>query len=367
MRLRPTIRLRLTALYAGVLVACSILLLGVTWWLVTGHLERTLPAPLAEAAGRDLLARFGLAVAGAALIAGGLGWLTAGRALAPVRRITATARRVSEERLDERIALDGPRDELHELAATLDAMLDRLQAAVESQRRFVANASHELRTPLTVIRAEAEVTLADPDATVEELREMGRVVIETSDRTEALLDGLLVLALSNRGARRHAPVDLQALARRAQAAAAAEAAGEGVGLHVATAPATVYGDEALLERMIGNLLENAIRHNRRSGVAELAVLAVDGRAIVRVRNDGPDVPPQALERLTAPFERLDRTGGRRGSGLGLSIVRAVAEAHGGALRLSARPGGGLEVEVALPAAVAAAPPSASAPEPLTRI
>jgi signal transduction histidine kinase len=262
--------------------------------------------------------------------------------LAPVRRMTATARRVSDARLDERVGPGGrTADELGELGDTLDAMLDRLQDAVEGQRRFVANASHELRTPMTVIRTEAEVTLADPDATVEELREMGRVVIETTDRTEALLDGLLVLAVSTRGARRDEPVDLAEAARRVVASARREAAAAGVVLDADVGEARVLGDEPLLERLLGNLVENAVRHNVEGGHAWLEVRAAGSDVAVRVINDGLALDDARLERLTEPFERGHRRRQPRGAGLGLSIVRAVADAHGGRLTLAARPEGGL--------------------------
>jgi signal transduction histidine kinase len=338
-------------------------LLAMSWWLMGRQLHRTLPADVAGGALRDLAGQYALAVAGCALLAVALGWTFAGRALAPVRRIADTARRVSDGRLDERIRLEGPPDELHALGDTLDTMLDRLQAGVEGQRRFVANASHELRTPLTVIRAEAEVTLSDPDATEAELREMGRVVIETTDRTEALLDGLLVLAMSTRGSRRHEPVDLVALGRRVAATAEPEALDAAIELRVGLAPATVRGDEPLLERLVANLVENAIRHNSPGGFADLSIRTRAGRAVVRVENGGPTIPPESLERLAEPFERLDRSLRRPGAGLGLSIVRAVAEAHGGTLHLAARDGGGLCAEVALPAASAAAGPAADAPAP----
>jgi signal transduction histidine kinase len=309
-----SLRTRLTLFYAAILVGCTAVLLFASWWLVSRHLQRTLPDVYADPVQGRLALQFALALAGTALVAGGLSWAVAGR---------------------------------------IHAMVERLRGAVEGQRRFVANASHELRTPLTVIRAEAEVTLSDPDATEADLREMGRIVIETTDRTEALLDGLLVLASSTRGARRHEPVDLQAVARRVEATAAPEAAEAGVGLRVATAPATLYGDEALLERLLANLAENAIRHNVRGGSADLSVAAAGGSVTVRASNTGAWVPDEALERLTEPFERLNRAAGR-GTGLGLSIVRAVAEAHGGALRIAARPQGGLDVEVTLPASVTAA-------------
>jgi signal transduction histidine kinase len=349
-RLRPTVRLRLAALYAGLVVATTVFLLGVSWWLMRRHLERTLPAPEAHDLSTRLLSQYAIALAGIVLLAGVVGWLVAGRVLSPLRRITTTARRVSEERLGERIGLEGPDDELRELGATLDAMLDRLQAAVDAQRRFVANASHELRSPLTVIRTEADVTLADPDAGVEQLRAMGEIVLEATDRTEALLDALLVLARTQRELLADRPVDLAVLLRRAAAQVALEASTARVALQVRAEPAVVRGDEPLLERLAANLAENAVRHNEPAGVAQLEVRAADGEAILRVSNTGAPIPADAVARLAQPFERLDRAVRTPGTGLGLSIVRAVADAHGGRLTLSPRAGGGLDAEVRLPLA-----------------
>jgi signal transduction histidine kinase len=288
--------------------------------------------------------QYALAVVGVTLVALGVGWLVATRALAPLRAIARTAHEVSGDRLDTRIVLDGPRDELHELGATLNAMLERLEESAQARRRFVASAGHELRTPLTVIRTEAEVALDDPHATPEELRAMGRAVLETSERMEGLLDGLLVLAAGERGVgggRFREPVDLAAVTRRAVAAT------PGVRFDARITPAAVSGDEPLLARVVENLLENAVRHNRPGGAAQVTLGADDRVATLRVVNDGPPVPPEAVARLTEPFERLDRSNG--GYGLGLSIVRAVTEAHGGELHLRAREDGGLEAEVRLPA------------------
>ena len=360
-RTRPSIRLRLTLLYAGLLVAATALLLTTSWWLLDGHLDRTLPPAYADEVMRRLAIQYGLGVLGAGLVALGLGWAIAGHALAPLRRIVATARRVADGRLEERVALDGPRDELRELSETLDDMLERLEGAMEAQRRFVANASHELRTPLTVIRTEADVTLSDPSASPEELRAMGRVVLETTDRMEALLEALLLLARSSRGGLRHDPVDVAALARRVVAGVAERAAAAGIRLELEALPASTRGDEVLLERMLGNLVDNALRHNVSGGFADVRAGAVGDRTVMEVSNGGAVIPAEALARLTEPFQRLDRCSDRPGSGLGLSIVRAVAEAHGGSLELLARPAGGLRARVTLPGAT-----PAPVPEPRSR-
>ncbi|MBI5105819.1 MAG: HAMP domain-containing protein [Solirubrobacterales bacterium] len=342
-------RARLTAVYALVFVLAMAAVLLVSYLLMRGHLQRTLPDADADSVLHQLARQYGLALLGALLLAVALGWLAAGRLLAPIRAITRTARRVSDERLEERIALQGPRDELRELADTFDAMLDRLQGALDGQRRFVANASHELRGPLTVIRTEAEVTLADPDASPAELREMGEAVLEATERTENLLDGLLVLARSQRALLRQDPVDLAVAARRAVSEAADAASAAHVRVRLATCPAPVRGDEALLVRLVGNLVDNGIRYNASGGDVDVRTEARDGHVCVRVENTGAVVPADKVELLTQPFERLGRRADGRGAGLGLSIVRAVAEAHGGALRLRARDGGGLVAEVELPA------------------
>jgi len=351
------VRLRLTVLYAAILVASTVLLLGLSWWLMKGHLERTLPASFADDVTGRLLAQYAIALAGVVLLAVGLGWIVAGRALSPIRRITDTARRVSEERLGERIGpLDGPDDEVRALAATLDAMLDRLQGAVEAQKHFVANASHELHSPLTVIRTEVEVTLSDPDADAAALRRMGQIVLEASERSEALLDGLLMLALSQRGAARREPVDLAGVARRVARDVACEAEAAELRVELDTAPAPVHGDPQLLERLVANLVDNAVRHNERGGFVSVTTGLEDDRSVLYVANGGPVIPGDAVARLDQPFQRLARSAERRGSGLGLSIVRSVVEAHGGELRLSGRPQGGLEAEVRLPAGEDAAVP-----------
>jgi two-component system, OmpR family, sensor histidine kinase VanS len=352
MRVGPSIRLRLTLFYVGLLVGGTTLLLALSWWLLGNHLERTLPPELASRVLGQLGAQYALAIAGTALVALGVGWLAAGRALAPIRTIATTLRRISEDRLDARVHPSGPEDELHELAVAFDSMLDRVEGAVEAQRRFVANASHELRTPLTVMRTEAEVALDDPDASVEELREVARAVVETTDRTELLLDRLLLLAASTEGARRDDPVDLAAVARRAAATVAGEAAAAGVHVRLQLDPARVRGDEVLLERLIGNLAENAVRHGRAGGAARIRVREDGSEVELTVASEGDVVAAADLARLGQPFERLRRERAP-GSGLGLSIVRAVAEAHGGRLALEAPSSGGLVAGVRLPAVMGA--------------
>ena len=244
--------------------------------------------------------------------------------------------------MDERIAMGGPADELRELAETVDGMLDRLATAFDGQRRFVANASHELRTPLTVIRAEVEVTLADPDASVAELRDMGGAVLEAADRTQMLLDSLMVLARSQQAVPRREPVNLAAAARAAEAATALEASARDVRVRLDLAPAPLIGDRPLVERLVANLVENAVRHNEPGG----SVLVTVRPGLVRVENTGPRDRRGGRATPRRAVQRLHRDCDGPGAGLGLSIVRAVADAHGAQLVLRPRAGGGLVAEVA---------------------
>jgi signal transduction histidine kinase len=317
---------------------------------------------------------FALVVLAAAMVS----WVLSGHVLRPVHEVTATARRLSAESLDERIDLEGPRDEVAELADTFDAMLDRLQAAFDAQRRFVANASHELRTPLAVLRTEIDVTLADPDADVAELRRMAGVLRDATHRAEGLVEGLLLLARTEAAEHRPAggdgPVDLDLAARGALDAVRAEVEGRRLRADItavgpdradgepgrAAPPPVVVGDAALLERVVGNLVENAVRHNveggwlavttRRvpDGGAEYAERAAPAIELV-VASSGPVLDPDKVPDLFEPFRRgTDRVG--TGSGLGLSIVRAVVRSHGGSVTAEPVPGGGLSVRVLLPAA-----------------
>jgi signal transduction histidine kinase len=306
---------------------------------------------------QQLLAKSGIALGLMALVSVGLGWLVAGRVLRPLASITATARRLEGSTLHERINLQGPQDELKELADTFDQMLGRLDAAFETQRRFVANASHELRTPLAIARTEVDVTLADPGTGPAELRAMARRVLEANQRSEQLIEGLLTLARSERQPRAGEPLDLALAAADALSVAAPEV--ERLGLRVirVLGAAPVAGDRALLERLVANLVENAVRHNRPGGWVEVDTGRAGPRAVVRVANGGPSIPPDQVGTLFEPFRRLspDRTASTRGAGLGLSIVRSVATAHGGTATATALEEGGLEVTVELPAVQADRP------------
>jgi signal transduction histidine kinase len=274
------------------------------------------------------------------------GWLLAGRALAPLREITATARRVSGENLGERIALTGPADELRELADTFDGMLARLDGAFASQRHFVANASHELRTPLAIMRTEVDVALADPRASTAELRAMGEAILETVDRCERLIASLLLLARSQATTGHEERVDVAALVGDCVTDLRARAQEAQVQIRSELAPAWADADPGLLERLIANLLDNGIHHNVPGGVLSVRTEVHEGRPRLVVANGGTRIDPADVLGLTEPFHRLERAG--PGFGLGLSIARSVAEAHGGSITLDAPASGGLIVVVDLP-------------------
>ena len=292
----------------------------------------------------------GIALALMAVVSIGLGWFVAGRMLRPVEGIAATARRISEASLEERIALGGPSDELKDLADQFDAMLDRLQSAFEAQREFVANASHELRTPLTIIRTELDVTLDDPDAGREQLERTAEVVRRAIDRTEGLIDRLLVLARAEEPLLRGEERDLAEALRQALDAREAEIAELGLRVTLDLGEANVEGDPMLLDRLAGNLVDNAVQHNEQDGWIEIASAYDEGTATVRIANGGPRIPAEEAPRLFERFARLERarTSARAGYGLGLSIVRAIVRAHRGEVTASAPPEGGLAVEVTLP-------------------
>jgi signal transduction histidine kinase len=294
----------------------------------------------------------------------GLSWWMAGRALAPVHRITDAARSLSERTLHARINLQGPRDELKQLADTFDAMLGRLERAFTSQRRFVANASHELRTPLATERVLIDEALANRTASPDELRTILQQLRANSEDTERVVNALLVLARSERGIDRWSPVDLTSLVASVVDQSAAEAAVAGVTVSSSLDPVGVIGDPSLLECLAGNLVENAIRHNVTGGTAAVSVLSCNKSqaAVLEVENTGPALDPRSVDGLVEPFRRAgpDRAAHDGGVGLGLSIVNAVVTAHHGTMTFTARQQGGLIVRVKLP--VAELPPSSAALE-----
>jgi signal transduction histidine kinase len=293
----------------------------------------------------------------ALLGAGGVAvtYVLSGRVLRPLQAITATAQRLSAEQLDERIDLAGPDDELKELADTFDAMLGRLEASFATQQRFVADASHELRTPLAVMRTEVDVALADPNATVEELRASAIVVRAATERADRLVDSLLLLARSDAlavdGLPEREPVDLAALAAAGLRAVRSDVEELGLRVDATWGHAPVRGDAGLLERLAGNLVENAVRHNVPGGFVQASAgVTDDGRSWLTVANSGAVIAPDDIEALFEPFRRHGQARtARRGAGLGLSIVRAVARAHGGTVEAFPRSAGGLVVRVDLPA------------------
>lgn len=368
----PGLRARLTLLATGLSAAVSALLLWLGWLLVGGVVAavpdlppgstvqvdgvpvaaRQLGEVLREAARQRVLqagsVAFLLAVTATMLLA----WVITGQVLRPLHDVTATARRLSAESLDERLRLPGPRDEVAELADTFDAMLDRLQAAFQAQRRFVANASHELRTPLAVVRTEVDVTLADPAADTAELRRMATVIRDATLRAQQLVDGLLVLARTEGGALRTRELtDLAGLAEAALRIVAPEARSRDLRVATRMTPALTVGDPALLERVVGNLVENAVRHNVGGGWVEVCTGLAGPLATLRVSSSGEVVAPEAVAALFEPFHRggVARTS-HDGAGLGLSIVRAVVAAHAGTVHAESLPSGGLAVTVYLPAA-----------------
>ena len=282
----------------------------------------------------------------------GLSWWMAGRALAPVHRITDAARSLSERTLHDRINLRGPNDEMKQLADTFDAMLGRLEQAFSSQHRFVANASHELRTPLATERVLIDEALANGSARPEDLRTTLEQLRSNSEDTERLIDALLALARSERGIEHHSPVDLSSVVESVIDQAAPEAAAADVTLSATHEPVVVEGDAGLLERLAGNLVENGIRHNVTGGRVTVSVLSCNQSraAVLEVQNSGPMIDPDSIGRLLEPFRRVgpDRASADGGFGLGLSIVDAVVTAHHGTIALTARPEGGLHVRVQLP-------------------
>jgi signal transduction histidine kinase len=388
---RRTARLRLTLLYSGLfLLSGTCVLAGVYLLVAHGppiavHTSRAaplsaqphpaagggsitvLPVPVAH---RDigvqvrdgvvaqraadlgrLLGVSWLVLAISAVASAILGWFAAGRVLRPLRAITTTARTISAGNLHERLALTGPNDEFKQLGDTLDALLGRLQASFEAQKRFVANASHELRTPLTVERTLLQVALADPSTSVRDFRSMCEELLVLGDEHERLLEALLTLAGSDRGLDRREPFDLATVSDRVLQAARAKLERRGLKLHVALEPAPATGDPALAERLVANLIDNATEHNLEGGYVDVRTERDEAQTQLTVANSGEPIAPEEIDRLFEPFQRLDTSRSVNGSGhfgLGLSIVRAIAVAHGATVTARPGPEGGLSITVRFP-------------------
>ena len=386
-----TIRGRLTVLYGGLFFLAGAVLLALTYLLVrqglnsrlgtdtnlaglrlganlpSGFVELADGTPLGvsdvaelirerEQATRDavlgnLLTQGGIALVGVGLVALAFGWLLARRALQPVHRITETARRIGRadgRGLHERIPAVGPRDEVAELARTFNTMLERLDRSFDGQRRFVANASHEMRTPLAVQRALIEITTTRP-GTSADAKQLGEGLLEVNVRHENLIDGLLTLADSQNELIETVPVDLAEVAARTLEVAGARAGDIRIEEPALTS-ASIPGDPVLLERLAHNLVENAVRHNKSGGWLRVSTSTRDGAGVLTVTNSGPMIRAYEVTTMFEPFRRLDRerVNGDRGFGLGLSIVRAIAHAHGGEVTAEPRAEGGLTVTVTVP-------------------
>ena len=350
--MRRTVRFRLAVRYAALFLVASSAVLVISFAFV-GHSLASLPTrPAGYQINNtlfDVLLVSLLGLGAMAVVSGGLGWLMAGRVLRPVREITNTARRASEESLAERVGLEGPPDEMKELADTFDAMLDRLEAAFASQRVFIANASHELRTPLTAMLTAIEVTLAKADRTPAQLEAMAELVRLEVERSNGLIDALLTLARSERGTATSEFVDLATACEDSLDAAKSRIADRDLKVTCALEPAELHGDRLLIERLVGNLIDNATRHCDREGWIRVSSGRRDDAVFMEVVNSGALIPDDVVPSLLEPFHRANtRVGDAEGAGLGLAIVNAVVTSHNGTVALNARVGGGLEILVHLP-------------------
>ena len=365
----PALRARMTLLYGIVICASGATLLGVVPLLAPGLFQKSrhgqtspgLPALGAVPAGHSVpfigSAVFwtdAAALAIMAVLSLLAGWFIAGRFVRPLRAIITTARDISASNLHRRLSVGGGRDEFTELGETLDDLFTRLEASFQAQRNFIANASHELRTPLAAGRALLQVAIADPEATVQTLRATCEEIVELTDQQERLIAALLTLASSQRGIGQPECLDLADITRDAVLGRQDEAERRGIVLTAALAAAPVHGDPSLARSLVTNLLDNAIRHNLPGGQVEISTAQTDAGAVVSVGNTGVPVPPDAVADLFQPFRQLGTARTRRGEGhgLGLAIVRAIADAHGADLSARARPGGGLDIGVTFRARLA---------------
>jgi signal transduction histidine kinase len=386
---RRTVRLRLTLLYSVLFIASGAALIGITNVLVAHQLGVPIrilqsgsgsipskPGPIHAPLGDSLqvqqatdlhqfLVWSWIALGIMAIVSIALGWLVAGRVLRPVRTMTTTARQISEHNLHERLALQGPHDEFKDLGDTIDGLLARLEGAFDSQTRFVANASHELRTPLTLSRTMLQVALANPALTLESLRSTCAEVLEAGREQDQLIEALLTLARSQRGLDHRDTFDLAVVASDVVQSRQPEATTRGLSVDTMLNVAPISGDALLVERLVSNLVDNALRHNIPNGHIRVLVGISIGRATLSVSNSGPSITSDQIDRLLQPFQRLDgeRGGDHDGVGLGLSIVAAITSAHGATVRVHPGLEGGLDIEVSFPSTLGrSAPPLLPLPD-----
>ena len=354
---RPPLRVQLTVLYAGLFVVLVAAVLGVSGLLVRHSVQVVPRGAKASAVVQGFFAvhHFNVGPAIVGLIAGvvalWLAWLIAGRFLRPLRDMNATAKEISATNLHRRLGVDGPDDELSELGRTLDDLFGRLEASFESQRHFVANASHELRTPLAGQRTLLQVALADPDASSTELRAACEEALQLGDQQERLIDALLTLATSERGLEEQEVLDLKEITENALNSRLEEALRRGLHIETNLLKVQALGDPRLVESLVANLVDNALRHSLSGGSIEVATTSIGGRARFSISNSGPVIRPEDVDRLFQPFQQIGAERVRQGAGhgLGLAIVRAISAVHGATITARPRSGGGLDVEVAFAA------------------
>lgn len=280
-----------------------------------------------------------------------VGWVVAGRVLSPIDRITAVAREIQATDLSRRIDLQGPPDELKNLADTFDAMLSRLDGAFESQRRFIQETSHELRNPLAVIRTNLDVALGNPDASAGELRRAGEVVQRTAERMSHLVDDLLAYARHGSAIREEGRLDVGSLVTDAVEEFTNPASARSLQLESAPTPGLwVDGDRVALRQAIANLVGNAVRLAPAGSRIRVGAGQEDSWVWMAVEDEGPGIPPEQRDLVFQRFWKGAGTAGR--NGLGLTIVRQIAESHRGHVRLVPSPQGGSTFVLWLPAAPA---------------